>query len=289
MAATALTDEERREVDRLLEQWLRRCRVAIAAYNDATSRGALAGRQLGGASAALSAVVATAVFASLQKDPALGWRIATGVLAVLAAVLAALHTFLRHEERSEQFREAARGYGRLRRTIERARLFPPDTREDADKLLEQLGTELAEAGRGKPNVPRGIWDRADYKVNGTSDARGLRALRMRTRERLDFGMRHGAAGEALMECPECYFTGLETAELVDLSDIHTEGSNPDSIKEARQRMLEAAARRRPKRGPLDVLEHADATYTIVDGHATFAVAQAAGWSSVPVRVVAQAP
>ncbi|MGL1102679.1 hypothetical protein ACSTLM_00525, partial [Vibrio parahaemolyticus] len=81
-------------------------------------------------------------------------------------------------------REAARSYGRLRRTIERARLFPPSTREEADKLLEQLGNEMAAAGRGKPNVPQGIWDRADYKVNGTSDARGLRAFRLRAGDRL---------------------------------------------------------------------------------------------------------
>jgi hypothetical protein len=144
---------------------------------------------------------------------------------------------------------------------------------------------MAEAGRGKPNVPQGIWDRADYKVNGTSDARGLRALRLRTRDRLDFGMRKGAAREALMECPECYFTGLDTAELVDLADIHTSGSNPDSIKEARRRMRQAAARERDKRPPLDVRGNGNGTYTIVDGHATFAVAEASGWSRVPVRVV----
>jgi len=285
MTATDLTDEQRREVDRLLEQWLTRCRVAIAAYNDATTRGAMAGRQLGGTSAVVSAIVATAVFGTLQKDPALGWRIATGVLAVLAAVLAALHTFLRHEERSEQFREAARGYSRLRRRIERARLFPPATREAADALLDQLGKELAEAASGKPNVPQGIWDRADYKVNGTSDARGVRALRMRIREGMDFGVRDGGKGKALMECPDRYFTGLETAELVDLADIHTSGSNPASIKEARKRMLEAAARKRDKRAPLDVRRNGDGTYTIADGHATFAVAEESGWSRVPVRVV----
>jgi hypothetical protein len=283
MAATPLTDEERREVDRLLERWLTRCRVAISAYNDATTRGATAGRQLGGASVVVSAIVATAVFGTLQKDPAIGWRIATGILAVLAAVLAALHTFLRHDERSEQFREAARSYGGLRRRIERALLFGPATREAAETLLAELGAEMAEAARGKPNVPQGIWDRAEYKVKGTSDARGLRALRLRTRERMDFGMRNGAAGAALMECPECYFT--DTATLVGLDEIHSGGSNPDSIKEARKRMRQAAARGRDKRAPLDVRKNGDGTYTILDGHATFAVAEESGWSRVPVRVV----
>jgi hypothetical protein len=229
--------------------------------------------------------VATAVFASLQKNPALGWRIATGILAVVAAALAALQTFLKNAERSEQFRETARGYGRLRRKIERARLFDPATREEAHELLDAICEEMAEAGRAKPNVPLSVWDRADYKVNGTSDARGVRALRLRSREWLDFGVRDGAGGKALMECPECYFTELETAELVELADIRTSGSNPDSIKEARRRMLQAAVGERDKRPPLDVRRDGDGTYTIEDGHATFAVAQESGWSRVPVRVV----
>ena len=282
---TALTDEERREVDRLLEHWLTRCRVAIAAYNDAAARGASSARRLGATSAVLSAIVATAVFASLQKDPALGWRIATGIFAVVAAALAALQTFLKSGERAEHFRETARGYGRLRRKIERARLFGPATREEAEELLDAISEEMAEAGRAKPNVPLPVWDRADYKVNGTSDARGLRALRLRAREWLDFGVRDGVARIALMECPECYFTGLDTAELVELADIRSSGSNADSIKEARRRMRQAAARDRDKRPPLDVRANGDGTYTIEDGHATFAVAEESGWSRVPVRVV----
>jgi hypothetical protein len=285
MAATPLTDEERRRIDHVLEQWLTRSRVAIAAYNDAAARGASRARLLGATSAALSAVVATAVFASLEKDPALGWRIATGIVAVVAAGLAAIQTTLKSAERAEQFRETSRGYGRLRRAIERARLFPPTTREDADKLLDALSEEMAEAGRAKPNVPLSVWDRADYKVNGTSDARGLRALRLRAGDWLDFGVRDGAAPEALMECPECYFTELETADLVALADIHTSGSDADSTQEARRRMRQAAARERDKRPPLDVRSIGNGKYWIVDGHATFAVAQESGWSRVPVRVV----
>jgi hypothetical protein len=285
MAATPLTDEERREVDRLLGQWLRRCRVAIAAYNEAAARGASRARRLGATSAALSAIVATAVFATLESDPALAWRIVTGIIAVAAAALAAIQTSLKSTERAEQFRETARGYGRLRRTIERARLFPPDTREEADKLLDALSEEMAEAGRAKPNVPLSVWDRADYKVNGTSDARGLKALRLRVRDRLDFGVRDGAAPKVLMECPECYFTELETADLVALADINTSGSDPDSTQEARRRMRQAAARERDKRPPLDVRSIGNGRYWIIDGHATFAVAQESGWSRVPVRVV----
>ena len=102
-------------------------------------------------------------------------------------------------------------------------------------------------------------------------------------------MRDGASATRLLECHECYFSDLDAAELVPLAQVRTNGSSKDSVKEARRRMREAAARQRDKRAPLDVLRNGDDSYTIVDGHATFAVAQESGWSTVPVRVVLATP
>ena len=135
----ALTPEEERHVAELLNRWLGRTRVAVSAYNDATTRTLAAERRLGIPAAILGAVVATGVFATVEKNPALVWRLLTGVLALLAAILTALQTFLRQAERSEQYREAARTYGRIRRRIERAMLFPRPSREDVLALLEDLG------------------------------------------------------------------------------------------------------------------------------------------------------
>jgi hypothetical protein len=281
LTGTPLTQEEREGVDRLIREWLVRCRVSLKAYNDATTRTATHSRWLGGTAAGLSALVATAVFASLKENPSTWMQILTGVVAVLAGVLSALHTTLRSNERAEQFREAARGYGSLRRRLEQALLFGPATREEAKETLEELYKALADAGRGKPNVSRSVWDRAEFKVKGTSDAHGLRARLL--------GIRTGAATPKLLECHECYFSDLGTAELVALTSVETSGSSPDSVKEAGRRMREAAARRREKRPPLDVRSNGDGTYTIIDGHATFAVAQESGWSTVPVRVVLATP
>lgn len=279
----ALTADEQRKIDEMLGHWLDRARVALSAFNDATTRTAASERRLGIPAVFLSSVVATGVFATLQKDPALGWRIATGVIAVLAAVLGALQTFLRQAERAEQYREAARSYGRLRRRIERARLLPPETRNDADALLDELGDALAEAARGKPNVPQRIWDRAEYKVKGTTDARGVRAFGMRMRDRLDFGV--GERAEALAEDHPRYFSGLDRARIVPISQVRPSKRHTDSVATARQRMTEAAAGTRDPRPPLDVRRDADDSYVIVDGNATFEVARQEGWSTVPVRLV----
>jgi hypothetical protein len=287
MSDETLSEEQRREVVVVLERWLQRCRVALSAYNEATTGTIAAERRLGIPAVALSAVVATAVFATVENQPALGWRIATGAVAVAAAVLTALQTFLRHQERAEQFRSAARSYGRLRRRIELAILFPPATRESAKAVLDDIAEGLAEAGRGKPNVSQAIWDRAEYKVKGRSDARGLRALRMRLRGALDFGV--GARAEQeLVQDHDRYFAGLDEAVVVPVSRIRPMSDHsiePQSVATARQRMRDASTGLRERRAPLDVREGPAGELLLVDGNATFAVALEEGWTTVPVRYV----
>jgi hypothetical protein len=211
-----LTDDEQRHVIELLDRWLERVRVALSAYNDATTRTIAAERRLGVPAVVIGAMVATGVFATVQKNPALVWRIVTGGLALLAAGLTTLQTFLRQSERTAQYREAARGYGRIRRRIELAILFPPVTEGQAHALLVELSDAMDEAARGKPNLPQGVWDRADYKVKHVSDARGWRALRLRLRERLSVGVGVGVGvgdrrESRLPEDHERYFTGLDDA------------------------------------------------------------------------------
>jgi hypothetical protein len=183
-----LSPVQQQQIVEVLERWLVRCRVAVSAYNQATTRTAAAGQRLGAPAAALSALVATGVFATLSHQPALGWRIGTGIAAVAAAVLAALQTFLRLPDRAEQYRAAARAYGALRRRIEQARLLPPVTPQRADALLSEIRQDLRDAAVGKPNVPQHIWNRAEYKVRGTSEARGFSALWLRIRQAADFGI-----------------------------------------------------------------------------------------------------
>jgi hypothetical protein len=95
---------------------------------------------------------------------------------------------MRLSDRAEQYRVAARAYGVLRRRIEQARLLPPVTRQQADALLSEIRQDLHDAAVGKPNVPQHIWDMAQYRVNGASDARGFWALWLRIRQGVHFGI-----------------------------------------------------------------------------------------------------
>lgn len=280
----SLSPEELARYRNVLSEWLVRCRVALSAYNEATTRAVAAERRLGVPATILSALVATSVFSSLENDASL--RFLTGALAIAATVLAALQTFLRHEERAEQFREAARSYGTLRRRIERARDFPPPTEDEALALMKELEEALSGAAVGKPNVPQSIWDRAELKVKGRCDARGFRALRLRLRDRFDFGMA-GRRPVKLEEDHDLYFKGLDEARIVAIDELRLSkaaSAQPRSVEVARIRMTEAAAGRRGRRAPLDVVEEGPGGFLILDGNATFAVAQQAGWQTIPVRV-----
>jgi hypothetical protein len=62
-------------------------------------------------------------------------------------------------------------------------------------------------------------------------------------------------------------------------------AQPAAVATARKRMREAASGMRRLRAPLDARERPNGCYVIVDGNATFAVAQQDGWERVPVRVV----
>jgi hypothetical protein len=286
-----LTENQQRRTAELLDRWLERARVALSAYNDITTRTVGAERRLGIPAVVLSALVATGVFATLEKDPSLTWRIATGAVAVAASTLTALQTFLRHAERAEQYREAARSYGRLRRRIESAMLFPPTTQRATQKLLEELSEALAEAARGKPNVPQRTWDRAEYKIKHFSDARGLRAWRLRMADRWDYGVGERRV-EPLDEDHARYFQGLDDAEVVEISRLRPareRDSQPASVATARLRMREAAAGKRERRPPLAVTTGPDGSFLVIDGNATFAVAEEDGWETVPVRLVGASP
>lgn len=168
----------------ILDSWLIRCRVALVAYNDATNVTLATERRIGIPASILSAIVATSVFSSLGSDPAIEWRIVTGVLALLSSGLAALHTFLRPSEKAEQYREASRQYGSLRRRLEQASAFPPTDTAEKQKLLSELAIALDEAARAHPNVSPIVRELAELKVRGTSRAKGLTALRVWLRQRV---------------------------------------------------------------------------------------------------------
>jgi hypothetical protein len=86
----------------------------------------------------LSAVVSTSIFASIDSSPAAGWKIAAGLVAGAAAVLAALQTFFGFSELGEKHRTAGAAYLALRMRIENFELRAATPGADRDTLLKDL-------------------------------------------------------------------------------------------------------------------------------------------------------
>jgi hypothetical protein len=92
----------------------------------------------------------------------------------------------------------------------------------------------------------------------------------------------GVSNSPLIENPDLYFMTVDGARLIALDRItptKPADSQRDSVDRAEQLMRAAAAGDHPRRAPITVRADGDG-YVIVDGNATFAVAQRHGWSSI---------
>ena len=153
----------------VLRGWYRRARESQFAHYTAASRYALLARLLGIPSVVLSAVVGTALFATLEEGTAsFNLRLALGLVSVLAAVLAALQTFLGFGERADRHRAAGSAYGTVRREIEQYYAVPPRTIETVEAVMNRLRERLDAIAEKAPDVPDVTWHKALKKASRTS-------------------------------------------------------------------------------------------------------------------------
>jgi hypothetical protein len=121
-------------------------------------------RRAGWLVTALTALVGTAVFASLSStavSPAL--RILVGLVSVAAAVSAALRNFLRYAERAEKHRSAGARYGAVRRRLEA--IFAGDADARDGHYLTAIRDELNRLAEDSPNVPPQIFYRTQRTLS----------------------------------------------------------------------------------------------------------------------------
>jgi len=108
----------------------------------------------------LSAIVSTAVFASLSEAAALWLQILTGALAILASIGTASITFLRFSEKAEQFRQSGAKYAALKREVELLSTFPSDNLE---KSLLELTQKWDTINIEAQVLPDRIWNKFSNK------------------------------------------------------------------------------------------------------------------------------
>src|SRR5262249_46272001 len=111
--------------EQILEDWHSSVRRLHFAHNVEAARFEQLRRHLGFTATALSTVVGTTVFATLETSPNVYIKIVVGLLSIAAAVLGSLQTFLNYPELAEKHKIAAVEYGELKRTIKRLQASPP--------------------------------------------------------------------------------------------------------------------------------------------------------------------
>ena len=114
-----------------------------------------------------STIVGTAIFATLQDDDLVGWRIATGLLSVVAAVLAAMQTFFNFGRDAHHHESAAFGFAKLSREFDVFLLQlaeMTETRAEYMTHLQLLTRELNKLEHGEPHIPQKTWIAARKRV-----------------------------------------------------------------------------------------------------------------------------
>jgi hypothetical protein len=149
-------------VSELIEQWrFRSHRVQLAHYECARRCESLH-LWLGLPAIALSTLVGTAVFSSLEKSANVTLQIVVGLLSVLAAVLTGLQTFLRYGELADKHRIAGARFANLKHRIELL-MTQPDGPEVASQLviIEEAWAGLREES---PSLSSTVWRRIEREV-----------------------------------------------------------------------------------------------------------------------------
>jgi hypothetical protein len=135
----------------LLEDWHVRATAARFGHQTCSAKTRRLYLRLGVPVVALTTLVGTSVFATFNETPSQLAKIIVGTVSILAAVLAAIQTFLNYGQLTERHRTAAARYASSRRTIEVA-LTKHDT-----AAVDRIRKEMDKVGAESPQIGDKLW------------------------------------------------------------------------------------------------------------------------------------
>src|SRR6266496_976115 len=138
------------QVVQLLENWHKRVYAAQSGHYASADLFRLLNYIVGVPAVVFASIVGTAIFADFANDRPRA--LAVGTVSILAAVLAALQTFLRFSERAAQHATAADWYSAIRRDIEEMLHLPLDSRGSAKDCLDRIRKEMNRVVQDAPEL-----------------------------------------------------------------------------------------------------------------------------------------
>jgi uncharacterized protein YdcH (DUF465 family) len=155
-------------IEKALAYW-RTSSIVGRAHYIAWEKAARRNRWLGIPVVITSTIVGTAIFWSIQQEPALGWKILAGILSLLSATLAALQTTLKYSELAEKHKLAGAKYSKMRRRLDmfllKIAFKKEEYRQDALQELEDINNEFAQLAEDSPSLPDDIYDQALHEFS----------------------------------------------------------------------------------------------------------------------------
>jgi hypothetical protein len=153
------------------EYWMSAGRNGLAHYR-AAEIAAKRNRQIGIPNVALSSIVATSVFATLSENVDVRIKFATGAIALITAILAALQAFLSFGDRAERHKAAGAKYGSIRRKIDMFILEFSEKQhekeiESAISKLIDIADELNSLANESPTLTEKVYNIAKKAFDGS--------------------------------------------------------------------------------------------------------------------------
>ena len=166
----------------LLKKWQGRMRDAQRAYYITSTRYKRLNYIYGIPVVCFTVFISSSVFSELQKLPDSYVQLIVGFVSVVAAIMAAVQTFLRFPEKAEKHRATAVRYGLLKKEIEKFLVLYPSKNEEAINRIENIKKEWDVIVSESPTVSSKLW-RSIKGRDGSSPGEHINSIQPPTKNR----------------------------------------------------------------------------------------------------------
>jgi hypothetical protein len=150
-----ITTDKRSDIIKMADEFQNHLAVGGTAHYIAADRRSRQYTGLGLPVVVITSIVGTSVFATIENNPEVGWKILVGIVSLLAAVLSAAQTLFRFSERAQEHKSAGAAYARLRREVQLFKLKYPKgdgDRSAALRELAQINDRIGDLAESSPQL-----------------------------------------------------------------------------------------------------------------------------------------
>lgn len=155
-----------------VEEFKRTCAVISRAHYVAWERANNKQNWLGIPVVVCTAIVGSSIFATINSNPSVGWKVTAGLISLLAAVLSALQTSFKYSEISDSHKSAGASYAAMRRQLDLFQLQYSNNsaeRQSALGKLDKLVRDLNELAKKTPSIPDELYYAAVKQLESEQD------------------------------------------------------------------------------------------------------------------------